>query len=66
MNGISKTWKSVNVLLPLEMVAALDSAALRADMDRSKFVRRALREKLARDTAASLTTKFPAKEELSK
>ena len=40
------TSKLVNVWFPLELVIEIDDAAAEYDLDRSKFIRRTMREKL--------------------
>jgi len=40
------TSKLVNVWIPDDLVVGIDEAAAEEDLDRSKFIRRAVREKL--------------------
>lgn len=46
-----ETSKFLGVWLPDNIVTTLDEAIVRADSDRSKFVRSAIKEKLAREAA---------------
>jgi hypothetical protein len=41
----------IGAWVPNEMASAVDIAVLQTDLDRSKFMRRALQEKVARHTA---------------
>ena len=50
-NKISKaTCKSVLVLMPQTTVDTMDNCVKRLDLDRSKFIRAAIREKIQRET----------------
>jgi metal-responsive CopG/Arc/MetJ family transcriptional regulator len=40
--------KLVNVWMPIQLIPILDRAAKAEDSDRSKFIRNAIREKIAR------------------
>ncbi|MCX6896310.1 MAG: ribbon-helix-helix protein, CopG family [Verrucomicrobia bacterium] len=47
------TSKAVLVLVPRPVVEVMDRCVKRLDLDRSKFIRAAIREKLQRDGAVS-------------
>jgi hypothetical protein len=47
-------WINLMIRLPRELAAALDQAVRASDLDKSKFVRHALREKISRMAPASV------------